>query len=89
MLGKGLEQQDGEDSILLSEEHNLILTCCWVSVKVRSFRERPVEFRHQEAWDRDGSQDRGHLWFGKQGKYTRCMFLSCSFSVTLAEKCTG
>ncbi|KAM9118287.1 tRNA (32-2'-O)-methyltransferase regulator THADA-like isoform 2-T2 [Pangshura tecta] len=33
MLGKGLEQQDGEDSILLSEEHNLILTCCWVSVK--------------------------------------------------------
>uniref|UniRef100_A0A452I155 DUF2428 domain-containing protein n=1 Tax=Gopherus agassizii TaxID=38772 RepID=A0A452I155_9SAUR len=33
MLGKGLEQQDGEDAILLSEEHNLILTCCWVSVK--------------------------------------------------------
>ncbi|XP_032620614.1 tRNA (32-2'-O)-methyltransferase regulator THADA-like isoform X1 [Chelonoidis abingdonii] len=33
MLGKGLEQQEGEDSILLSEEHNLILTCCWVSVK--------------------------------------------------------
>ncbi|XP_067396014.1 tRNA (32-2'-O)-methyltransferase regulator THADA-like isoform X2 [Emydura macquarii macquarii] len=33
MLGKGLEQQDREDSVLLSEEHNLILTCCWVSVK--------------------------------------------------------
>uniref|UniRef100_K7FDB6 Uncharacterized protein n=1 Tax=Pelodiscus sinensis TaxID=13735 RepID=K7FDB6_PELSI len=33
MLGKGLEQQDEADSVLLSEEHNLILTCCWVSVK--------------------------------------------------------
>uniref|UniRef100_A0A8C8SWJ4 Thyroid adenoma-associated protein homolog n=1 Tax=Pelusios castaneus TaxID=367368 RepID=A0A8C8SWJ4_9SAUR len=33
MSGKGLDQQDGEDSVLLSEEHNLILTCCWVSVK--------------------------------------------------------
>ncbi|XP_074868772.1 tRNA (32-2'-O)-methyltransferase regulator THADA-like isoform X2 [Carettochelys insculpta] len=32
-LGKGLAQQEGEDSVLLSEEHNLILTCCWVSVK--------------------------------------------------------
>lgn len=31
-LGKG--QQEEEDSVLLSEEHSLILTCCWVSVKV-------------------------------------------------------
>ncbi|XP_040432824.1 thyroid adenoma-associated protein homolog isoform X1 [Cygnus olor] len=30
-LGKG--QQEEEDSVLLSEEHSLILTCCWVSVK--------------------------------------------------------
>lgn len=35
MLGKaqGQEEEEG-DSVLLSEEHNLILTCCWVSVKV-------------------------------------------------------
>uniref|UniRef100_A0A8C3NTM2 Thyroid adenoma-associated protein homolog n=1 Tax=Cyanoderma ruficeps TaxID=181631 RepID=A0A8C3NTM2_9PASS len=32
MLGKGQGQEE-EDSILLSEEHSLILTCCWVSVK--------------------------------------------------------
>ncbi|KAM4890670.1 LOW QUALITY PROTEIN: tRNA (32-2'-O)-methyltransferase regulator THADA-like [Sylvia borin] len=34
MLGKGQgqEEEDG-DSVLLSEEHSLILTCCWVSVK--------------------------------------------------------
>ncbi|XP_010212523.1 PREDICTED: uncharacterized protein LOC104567409 [Tinamus guttatus] len=32
MLGKGQGQQE-DDSILLSEEHSLILTCCWVSVK--------------------------------------------------------
>ncbi|XP_064322676.1 LOW QUALITY PROTEIN: tRNA (32-2'-O)-methyltransferase regulator THADA-like [Phalacrocorax carbo] len=32
MLGKGHGQQE-EDSVLLSEEHSLILTCCWVSVK--------------------------------------------------------
>ncbi|XP_041095981.1 thyroid adenoma-associated protein homolog [Polyodon spathula] len=31
--GRGLEQQDGGDAVLLSEEHSLILTCCWVSVK--------------------------------------------------------
>ncbi|XP_060105500.1 thyroid adenoma-associated protein homolog isoform X2 [Heteronotia binoei] len=31
-LGKGPAQKD-EDSILLSEDHSLILTCCWVSVK--------------------------------------------------------
>ncbi|XP_069071300.1 tRNA (32-2'-O)-methyltransferase regulator THADA-like isoform X1 [Pleurodeles waltl] len=36
--GKGLEQpqegnEDAEDSVLLSEEHSLILTCCWVSIK--------------------------------------------------------
>lgn len=35
MLGKGQGQEEEEgDSVLLSEEHNLILTCCWVSVKV-------------------------------------------------------
>ncbi|XP_038008017.1 LOW QUALITY PROTEIN: thyroid adenoma-associated protein homolog [Motacilla alba alba] len=34
MLGKGQGQEEEEgDSILLSEEHSLILTCCWVSVK--------------------------------------------------------
>ncbi|KAG8146269.1 hypothetical protein E2320_012632 [Naja naja] len=32
-LGKGLEEEE-EDTVLLSEEHSLILTCCWVSVKV-------------------------------------------------------
>ncbi|KAH0625585.1 hypothetical protein JD844_015164 [Phrynosoma platyrhinos] len=26
-------QEEEEDSVLLSEEHSLILTCCWVSVK--------------------------------------------------------
>ncbi|MGH0163722.1 UNVERIFIED_CONTAM: hypothetical protein FKN15_062973 [Acipenser sinensis] len=31
--GRGLEQQDGGDAVLLSEEHSLILTCCWVSLK--------------------------------------------------------
>ncbi|XP_026542462.1 thyroid adenoma-associated protein homolog [Notechis scutatus] len=31
-LGKGLEEEE-EDTVLLSEEHSLILTCCWVSVK--------------------------------------------------------
>lgn len=37
MLGKGRGQEEEEgDSILLSEEHSLILTCCWVSVKVRT-----------------------------------------------------
>lgn len=35
MMGKGQEQEGEEDSVLLSEEHSLILTCCWVSVKVR------------------------------------------------------
>ncbi|XP_058707040.1 thyroid adenoma-associated protein homolog isoform X3 [Poecile atricapillus] len=34
MLGKGRGREEEEgDSVLLSEEHNLILTCCWVSVK--------------------------------------------------------
>ncbi|OXB85061.1 UNVERIFIED_CONTAM: hypothetical protein H355_016183 [Colinus virginianus] len=32
MLGKG-QQEKEEDAVLLSEEHSLILTCCWVSVK--------------------------------------------------------
>ncbi|XP_056215397.1 thyroid adenoma-associated protein homolog [Falco biarmicus] len=32
MQGKGRGQEE-EDSVLLSEEHSLILTCCWVSVK--------------------------------------------------------
>ncbi|XP_029294658.1 thyroid adenoma-associated protein homolog [Cottoperca gobio] len=27
------ESGDGEDCILLSEEHSLVLTCCWVSLK--------------------------------------------------------
>ncbi|KAL6114197.1 uncharacterized protein ACO6RY_05021 [Pungitius sinensis] len=26
-------QEDGEECVLLSEEHNLVLTCCWVSLK--------------------------------------------------------
>ncbi|XP_023821654.1 thyroid adenoma-associated protein homolog [Oryzias latipes] len=29
----GSEQTDEEDCILLSEEHRLVLTCCWVSLK--------------------------------------------------------
>ncbi|XP_051490217.1 thyroid adenoma-associated protein homolog isoform X2 [Apus apus] len=32
-LGKGQGHEEEEDSVLLSEEHSLILTCCWVSVK--------------------------------------------------------
>ncbi|XP_048371009.1 thyroid adenoma-associated protein homolog isoform X1 [Sphaerodactylus townsendi] len=32
-LGKDPGQEDEEDPILLSEEHSLVLTCCWVSVK--------------------------------------------------------
>ncbi|XP_063000126.1 tRNA (32-2'-O)-methyltransferase regulator THADA-like isoform X2 [Elgaria multicarinata webbii] len=32
-LGKDLGPQEDDDSVLLSEEHSLILTCCWVSVK--------------------------------------------------------
>ncbi|XP_074015836.1 tRNA (32-2'-O)-methyltransferase regulator THADA-like [Numenius arquata] len=31
--GRGQEEEVEEDSVLLSEEHSLILTCCWVSVK--------------------------------------------------------
>uniref|UniRef100_A0AAQ4RRM0 Si:ch211-225b11.4 n=1 Tax=Gasterosteus aculeatus aculeatus TaxID=481459 RepID=A0AAQ4RRM0_GASAC len=26
-------QEDGEECVLLTEEHNLVLTCCWVSLK--------------------------------------------------------
>lgn len=26
--------EDGDDPVLLSEEHSLVLTCCWVSLKV-------------------------------------------------------
>uniref|UniRef100_A0A3P9L1H1 Si:ch211-225b11.4 n=1 Tax=Oryzias latipes TaxID=8090 RepID=A0A3P9L1H1_ORYLA len=29
----GSEQTDEEDCVLLSEEHRLVLTCCWVSLK--------------------------------------------------------
>ncbi|XP_044296671.1 thyroid adenoma-associated protein homolog [Varanus komodoensis] len=32
-LGKDLAPPEDDDSVLLSEEHGLILTCCWVSVK--------------------------------------------------------
>ncbi|XP_054852467.1 thyroid adenoma-associated protein homolog isoform X2 [Eublepharis macularius] len=32
-LAKDPGGEDEEDSVLLSEEHSLILTCCWVSVK--------------------------------------------------------
>lgn len=28
-------EADGDESILLSEEHSLVLTCCWVSLKVK------------------------------------------------------
>lgn len=28
-------QMEGEECVLLSEEHNLVLTCCWVSLKVQ------------------------------------------------------
>ncbi|KAK7164223.1 hypothetical protein R3I94_002828 [Phoxinus phoxinus] len=30
--GAGLDE-DGEENVLLSEEHSLVLTCCWVSLK--------------------------------------------------------
>lgn len=26
--------EDGDQRVLLSEEHSLVLTCCWVSLKV-------------------------------------------------------
>lgn len=26
---------DGEENVLLSEEHSLVLTCCWVTLKVQ------------------------------------------------------
>ncbi len=32
--GAGLDE-DGEENVLLSEEHSLLLTCCWVSLKVK------------------------------------------------------
>lgn len=28
---------DGEENVLLSEEHSLVLTCCWVTLKVQAF----------------------------------------------------
>lgn len=28
-------QRDEEEGVLLSEEHSLVLTCCWVSLKVK------------------------------------------------------
>lgn len=28
-------QRDEEECVLLSEEHSLVLTCCWVSLKVK------------------------------------------------------
>lgn len=31
----GGSQGDGEECVLLSEEHSLVLTCCWVSLKVK------------------------------------------------------
>ncbi|KAI1900979.1 hypothetical protein AGOR_G00055410 [Albula goreensis] len=31
--GGGLDVGQGEDCVLLSEEHSLVLTCCWVSLK--------------------------------------------------------
>lgn len=32
----GSGQTDDEECVLLSEEHSLVLTCCWVSLKVRA-----------------------------------------------------
>ncbi|XP_078409027.1 tRNA (32-2'-O)-methyltransferase regulator THADA [Cetorhinus maximus] len=32
-VGKGLEQDAGEDSVLLTEDDKLILTCCWVTLR--------------------------------------------------------
>lgn len=31
----GSGRRDEEECVLLSEEHSLVLTCCWVSLKVR------------------------------------------------------
>lgn len=28
-------QRDEDEGVLLSEEHSLVLTCCWVSLKVK------------------------------------------------------
>lgn len=30
----GEDQGEGDECVLLSEEHSLVLTCCWVSLKV-------------------------------------------------------
>lgn len=32
---RGGLDEDGEENVLLSEEHSLVLTCCWVSLKVK------------------------------------------------------
>ncbi|XP_038650126.1 thyroid adenoma-associated protein homolog [Scyliorhinus canicula] len=32
-VGKGLEQDVGDDSVLLTEDDKLILTCCWVTLR--------------------------------------------------------
>eukprot|EP00061_Rhincodon_typus_P008732 g31602.t1 len=32
-VGKGLEQNAGEDSVLLTEDDKLIQTCCWVTLR--------------------------------------------------------
>lgn len=33
-------QGDGEECVLLSEEHSLVLTCCWVTLKVTHTHEQ-------------------------------------------------
>lgn len=37
--GAGLNE-DGEENVLLSEEHSLVLTCCWVFLKVKLLDDR-------------------------------------------------
>ena len=35
---------DGEECVLLSEEHSLVLTCCWVALKVGHTAPLPLSF---------------------------------------------
>ena len=45
--GGGAGEEEEEDSILLTEEHGLILTCCWVTLKVAA----ALWFRpHDSRW---------------------------------------
>lgn len=46
-------QADGEECVLLSEEHSLVLTCCWVSLKVKQNRIHQLDAQpHLGKWQK-------------------------------------